>query len=54
MEVLHEKINQPTGRSAVGTDLLVSRKECAKEQDNEPYIVPRALLTTATLEGGVK
>ena len=30
-----------------GSDLLVSRRECAKEQDNEPYIVSRALLTMA-------
>ena len=45
------KSNQPTGRSAIGTDLLVSRRECAKEQDYEPYIVSRALLTMATLEG---
>ena len=43
------KIKQPTGASLALTCLF--RGESAKEQDDEPYIVSRALLTMAKLEG---
>ena len=49
-EALHEKRHATHRRSAVGTDLLVSR-ESAKEQDDEPYIGSRGLLTMAKLKG---
>ena len=51
-EVLHEKKQATHRRSAIGTDLLVSRRECERAgQRALDYIVSRALLTMAELEG---
>ena len=48
-EMLHEK-KQATHRSATGTALLVPTGECERA-GRRAYIVYRALLTTAKLEG---
>ena len=44
VEVLHEKKQSTHRKERHWHYLLVSRRECAKEQDNEPYIVSGALL----------
>ena len=49
-EALHEKSMQPTGGAPLALTCLF-RGEGAKEQDNEPYIVSRGLLSMAKLKG---